>query len=243
MELIDGTLIASGLKKNDPKRIKSAEELIDLINTEGFIPLTTSSVVGFSVEERAAADYWFTEHKEDPWMWREIIAESREVAYGKLLGKKSGFISRAWFPTFANYRRAGYDFDSLYEDGKAHYRSKLIMDIFAEEFPNNTAIASYLIKEKAGFGKGGEKGFEATMQSLQAQTYLVNTGFTQKQNKKGEPYGWSISMYEPPESLFGEDYVRSEYSISPEESFKKIISRMRELYPTASEKDILKEIK
>ncbi len=243
MEMINGTLVAAGLDRRDPKRIKSAKELIALINKEGFLPLTTSSVAGFSVEERAAADYWFTDHKEDPWLWREIIAESREVAYGKLLGKKSGFISKAWFPTFANYRRLGYDFDSLYEDGKAHYRAKLIMDLFAEDFPNNTAVPSYLMKEKAGFGKGGEKGFEGTLQSLQAQTYLVNTGFTRKQNRKGEAYGWSISVYEPPESLFGEEYVRSEYSLPPEESFKKIINRMKELYPDADERDILKEIK
>ncbi len=130
-----------------------------------------------------------------------------------------------------------------YEDGKAHYRAKLIMDLFAEDFPNNTAVPSYLMKEKAGFGKGGEKGFEGTLQSLQAQTYLVNTGFTRKQNRKGEAYGWSISVYEPPESLFGEEYVRSEYSLPPEESFKKIINRMKELYPDADERDILKEIK
>ena len=34
---------------------------------------------------------------------------------------------------FANYRRNGYDFDSLYEDELANYRSKKIMDLFPGE--------------------------------------------------------------------------------------------------------------
>ena len=45
----------------------------------------------------------------------------------------AGFISRKWFPVFANYRRDGYDFDALFEDEKAPYKHKKIMDFFMEE--------------------------------------------------------------------------------------------------------------
>ena len=64
--------------------------------------------------------------------WRELIARSREVAYGKFFGKKAGFISLEWLPYFANARRDGYDFDSLYEEGLANARSKRIMDVFSD---------------------------------------------------------------------------------------------------------------
>ena len=47
-------------------------------------------------------------------MWREIIARSGKVAYGKFFDKKAGFISVEWLPVFANYRRDGDDFDALY---------------------------------------------------------------------------------------------------------------------------------
>jgi hypothetical protein len=50
--------------------------------------------------------------------WREIIARTEEVAYGKYFGGKSGFVSKEWFPVFANYRRDGYDF----REGKVSIR-------------------------------------------------------------------------------------------------------------------------
>lgn len=61
---------------------------------------------------RTVPEYWWCEDpKVDPWMWREIIARSGEIAYGKFFDKKAGFISIDWLPIFANYRRDGYDFE------------------------------------------------------------------------------------------------------------------------------------
>lgn len=67
----------------------------------------------------------------DPWEWREIIARSGEVVYGKFFGKKTGFVSKEWFPVFANYRRDGYDFDARWDDELANIRNKRIMDWIA----------------------------------------------------------------------------------------------------------------
>lgn len=50
--------------------------------------------------------------EQDPWEWRCLMARSGKVAYGKSFAGKVGFISKAWFPHFANWRRDGYDFDS-----------------------------------------------------------------------------------------------------------------------------------
>ena len=52
------------------------------------------------------------------------IARRGDVAYGKFFDKKAGFISREWLPYFLNFRRDGYDFDALWEDGKASYKQK-----------------------------------------------------------------------------------------------------------------------
>lgn len=239
MNMIDGEFFANGLKKNDPKRLKSVSDVYALIDEVGFMPLMENGIAGFSIEERAASDFWFTGHEEDPWLWRQIIAQEQKIAYGKFFGKKAGFLSLKWLPVFANYRRKGYDFDSLYQDGKAHYKSKLVMDVLEEE----KTIASNLLKEKAGFSKGLEKGFDTVLTNLQMQTYLINSGFTRKKNKQGEEYGWSVAVYAQPESLFGEKLVRSEYKNAPEDSLEKIMSHMRKLFPEADEKAILKEIK
>lgn len=84
--------------------------MISLINETGFLPLFKNEIEGFSAEEHTSSLYWWTGDKEqDPWEWREIIAGTGEVAYGKFFGRKSGFISREWLPVFANFRRDGYD--------------------------------------------------------------------------------------------------------------------------------------
>ena len=58
------------------------------------------------------------------------MARSGRVAYGKFFGKKAGFISKTWFPHFANWRRDGYDFDSRWDEELATMRQKRIMDQF-----------------------------------------------------------------------------------------------------------------
>jgi hypothetical protein len=173
---------------------------------------------------------------EDPWSWRETIAGEGKVAYGKLFLNRAGFVSKEWYPVFAAFRRDGYDFDSRYEDGLASYRAKRIMDILTEY----EALPSYEIKSKAGFGKDGEKGFEGVMTSLQMQTYITVRYFKRKENKKGEEYGWPVSVYSVSERLFGEDHIRSAYHLSTKEAKEKIVNHLLKRFPKASYTDIAK---
>ena len=89
-------------------------------------------------------------------MWRAIIARRHDIVYGKFFDKKAGFISKKWLPVFANYRRDGYDFDALYDDGKAPNKHKKIMVNFMEDNADSE-IYSNELKKQAGFGKDGEK--------------------------------------------------------------------------------------
>lgn len=101
----NGTWIMKGLAWDDPYRIRIWQELVNWVNEVGFLPLFANEIEGFSVEEHTSSDYWWTGNAEqDPWEWREIIARSKEVAYGKFFGSKAGFISKEWLPYFANYR-------------------------------------------------------------------------------------------------------------------------------------------
>ena len=69
-----------------------------------------------SVEEWTEPGCWWCENPEvDPWIWREIIAGKRKIAYGKFFDKKAGYISLEWLPYFVNARRDGYDFDARWE--------------------------------------------------------------------------------------------------------------------------------
>lgn len=235
-----GSWIMYGVDADDPECLHTVDEAIEYIEEVGFLPLFKNEIPGFSLEERTVPEFWWSSDLErDPWEWRAIIARRGQIAYGKFFNKKAGFISLKWLPYFANLRRDGYDFDALWEDGKASRREKKIMDLFLEE-NEDAELFSYEMKQKAGFGKGGEKNFEGVLTQLQMSQYLCVRDFRQKKNKKGEAYGWSIAVYATPEHLFGYRTVTSAYQEEPSESKQRIIDHMAEIYPVATQKQIQK---
>ena len=231
-----------GVSWDDPECLHTVDEAIEYINRVGFLPLFKNEIPGFSLEERTVPEYWWSDDPEvDPWKWREIIARSGRVAYGKFFNRKAGFISEEWLPCFVNYRRDGYDFDALWEDGKASARQKKIMDLFAEEFEAVEYFSNEL-KQKAGFSKDGDKGFEGIISGLQMQTYLCVHDFRQRRNRKGLEYGWPIAVYCTPEHLWGYDFVTSAYKEEPIGSAKRIARHLRDVYPVADAGAIRKVI-
>ena len=240
----NGTWIMYGVEWDDPECLHTVDEAIAYINEAGFLPLFKNEIPGFSLEERTVPEYWWCGDSEvDPWEWRELIARDGKVAYGKFFDKKAGFISREWLPYFVNYRRDGYDFDALWEDGKASARQKKIMDLYSEDKGlQESEYFSNEIKKQAGFGKTGEKGFDGTVTGLQMQMYLCVRDFRQRTNKKGEAYGWPIAVYSMPEHLWGYDYVTSAYKESPDKSAERIRKHIKEVYPIATEKQIKRVI-
>jgi hypothetical protein len=167
---------------------------------------------------------------DDPWRirsWREIIPATGEVAYGKFFNNKTGFISREWFPYFANARRDGYDFDAAWDDGLVQRRCKAIMDICED----GGVHPGYELKPAAGFGKGGYKNFEGCMTQLEMQTYLIIRKFERRKNKRGESYGMAVSFYQKPEELWGYEHVTSAYREEPAMSAERILRRAKELFP------------
>ena len=237
-----------GLDWDNPYRIRTWEELVNWIDEVGFLPLFANEVAGFSAEEHVSPDYWWTGiREEDPWEWREIIAAGHKVAYGKFFDKKAGFISVKWLPYFANYRRCGYDFDARWEDGKAAYRQKKIMDFYLTDEEKDAAfrnveILSTELKKKAGFGKGGEKNYPGIVTQLQMETYLVIADFKRRTNKRGQEYGMSVSVMLPPEAIWGYDTVTAAYAEKPSQSWERLVNRVFSLYPDADEQAVIRLI-
>ena len=116
------------------------------------------------------------------------------------------------------------------------------MDVFClNDEAVGKQILSSEIKVLAGFYKdGGEKNFEGTITDLQMQTYLIFSCFEQKRNKKGQPYGWYLGVMETPETKWGRNFVKSEYTDDPMISWKKIRTRMKKFFKEAADEDIMK---
>lgn len=233
----NGEWIMHGMAKNDPNRFRTVDALKGYVNQIGFLPLFKNEIDGFSVEEHTyGPDWWSGDEAVDPWEWRRLIAAEGKIAYGKFFDNKAGFLSLDWLPVFANWRRDGYDFDARWEDEKASFRQKKIMDLF--EIPE--PLYSFEMKEKAGFGKGGEKNFEGTLTSLQMQTYLVVRDFRQRRNKAGIPYGWHIALYSTPEQIWGYERVTSGYREAPQESKARICEQVRTMFPEVTDAQLKK---
>ena len=235
----NGDWIMHGISPEDPHCIHSPEELIGAVDDLGFLPLFQNQIPGFSVEERTASFGWWTgDEKSDPLEWRRILADSGKVAYGKFFCRKAGFVSLKWLPDFINWRRDGYDFDSLWEDQKAPWRHKKIMDLFGDQ----EELFSFDIRRKAGFGKEGEKNFEGVITDLMMDTYLTIRDFRCRTNKQGLPYGWHVAVYTTPENLWSRDFVAGGYDKKPEESERAIFAHLRDRYPIAGEASMRKAL-
>ena len=209
-----GEWIMRGLDWDDPLRIRTPEELINYIDQVGFLPLFANELPGFSVEDHVYPGSWWTgDPEQDPWVWREIIARSGRVAYGKFFDRKAGFISKEWFPCFANYRRDGYDFDARYDDELASGRSKKIMDLFEDD--------------------------DGVITELQMQGYIVTRDFRRRRRKKdGVEYGWPIAVYTTPENLWDYETVSSAYKEDPQISYSRIVEQVKKEFTEASDRQL-----
>lgn len=221
------------------KRIRSLEDIEKTVEEQGFLPFFANDIAGFSLEERIDGKYWFTGFDGfwEAWDWKGPIARRKNCAYGKLFNKKAGFVSREWYPDLANWRRDGYDFDALYDDGKASHDDKLVYDMVDQR---EDSVLSKELKKLGGFRKGGKKGFDTIITRLQMECYLVVADFTYMTDKKGKPYGWGVARYTTPEKYYGKSFTGAVYRRKPEESKERLLAQFRRILPRANEKQLLK---
>ncbi len=236
MDTVAGEWIMKGCRRNDSFCLHSPEDLLDIVREIGFLPLFANEIPGFSVEERTQAAYWWTDGPLDPWAWRLILAPHPDIAYGKFFDKKAGFVSRAWFPAFANYRRDGYDWEGLYEDGKMTARCKRILDILElNQDAEGLRLLSCDIRRRAAL----EKGFEGALTDLQMKSFLIMGSFRRRTNRLGRPYGWHVAELMTPETKWGYSFINS-CGEKPEASWLRILNQIRNHFPDAKESAVRK---
>lgn len=215
--------------------LTSANELSELVEKWGFVPLFKNEIPGFSVEELTLPELWFTE-EEGPWEWKGPVIRETGCAYGKFFRNKAVFISREWFLDFANYRRDGYDFDARFDDGLASYQDKYVFELL----DSYDSLLSKELKRLGDFRKGGRTGFDAIVTRLQMQGYITTTDFEYQRDRFGKTYGWGIARYATPEKYFGEEFCGKVYSREPEESRARILEHLMKLFPEAEERQLFK---
>ena len=215
--------------------IRDKDDLMEAVESFGFLPFFENSIPGFSISEHAAPEIWFPDEGEGVWEWKGPVIRETGCAYGKFFEKKAAFVSREWIFDLANYRRDGYDYEGFFNDGFASYSDKYLYDLIAERGP----LLSKELKRIGGYGKDGRKGFDTSIVRLQAQCFVVISDFVYQTDKKGREYGWGIAEYSTPEKMIGGELYQM-YEKSPQESYERLLKHFKELLPGVPEKDIVR---
>lgn len=227
---------------NDKFKIRSMQDLEDLIDEAGFVPFFTNEIDGFSIEEHIGKGCWYNDGDNGfwpAWEWKGPVINDMKCAYGKFLNGKAMYVSAKFFPDFANYRRDGYDFDARYDDGLASFYDKELYDLLSANAP----VMSKKLKKFGDYGKGGKKGFDTMITRLQKQCYVVTSDFRYETDRFGNAYGWGVAEYSTPEEFLGKKFTSNVYKRSPEESYERLVKHFVKILPNADIADIRKILK
>lgn len=219
--------------------IKTAQDLARLVEKWGFLPFFENRLTGFSIKEQCDKSIWFVDGVDGPWEFKGPALRLSGGVYGKFFGGKAGFVSREWFYDFANMRRDGYDYDAAFNDGLLSTKDKNLVACLEE----NGDCLSYILKEKAGYGKDGLKGFDGRITRMQMRGYIVTTNFEYRTDKNGKPYGWGVARYATPEQYLGAGFSDLTYRRTPRQSEQLVIEQIQKILPDASRRQIEKFIK
>jgi len=177
----------------------------------------------------------------DPWVWRmRVLNERNDIAYSKVFFRKSGYITKEWYPIFLAVRRGScMSFEEDYLDGTISQYAKRIYSVISE----HGSLPFHEIKRLASFGKDEKSQFERALVELQMKLYITMCGQQQKVSQLGRGYGWSSTVFCTTESFFGDEVFEKAAEIKQQEAIEKITMQIYKLNPNADPKKITKFIK
>jgi len=228
--------------------IKNYNDFVETLLTAGFSFSTSNAdgiyaVVPWGWNETPPYDTpvrWHTGCPEtDPWEWRtRVLYERDDIAYGKLFLKRSGFITREWYPYFLAARRGSDTFQDAYASGTLSHAAKRIYDTIT----SNGILPSHDLKRLGGFTKKEKSAFERGLVELQMKMFITVCGAQQKISQKGDAYGMSSSMFCTTEKFWGRDVFDQAEEMSVDEAYDAVREQVLKLNPLAEEKKIVKFI-
>ena len=169
----------------------------------------------------------------DPWEWRlRVLRDCGDIAYSKVFFRKSGYITREWYPCFLAARRGGLSLEEAYEDGRISRTAKQIYELIEQ----NDVLPLHEIRLRGNFGKDDRGRFERAVVELQMGLYITVCGSAHKRNRLGEEYGWTVTSFCKTESFWGREVFDRAAALTPDEAAAAIRARLRELNPAYDEK-------
>lgn len=214
------------------QEIHSCPELMDCIQQVGFLPLLESGIQGFSAEAAMAEECRFTQFDDGTWewplwQWKGPVVTEGNCVYGKFFAGKAGFISRAWWPDFYNWRHSK---NPPLEEGS-------IEETILMTLREHGSMITRELRAACGFTGPKMRGkFDAYITRLQMGCHMITEDFVYPQDKHGREYGFGWSLLTTPEQLLGRQACQCERT--PEDSYQRMADHLDHLLPDATEKQI-----
>lgn len=224
-----------------PLRVTGPEAMLETIQEMGIVPFFENVIPGYSIEEMTPPQNWFDSQEDltyTPWDWKIPCVQSGDVAYGKfLLGGKAAFATVEWYRELRNYRQSL----PKYQPDEAQQQ---ILDYLAE----NGSIGIKEVRGLLGIKKGQA---DALMTRLMMQCRVVTGDIIRVFRGPDLHYnGWQTSSFCTPESLFDTavpffaGFPASDLSLdvghSPQESYDRLVKKIRSLVSEATDAQIAK---
>lgn len=215
-------------------KIRTRDDLVRMIQEAGILPFFTNPVTGWSVEDHIDPSVWFTD-QEGPWEWKGPLAAEKICVYGKFIRNKAAFISPEWFADLANWRRDGYDWEGMLDNGMIPYKDQMLVS-YLEKHPS---VLSKYAKRECSFSKG----YDTVLTRLQMQTFIVTFDFRYSLTKQGIPYGWGNAVIDLADRWLDEYMLTVPDGRTPEESFDRMLQHLKRVMPGVNEAVLRKELK
>lgn len=219
------------------KEIYNSAQLIALIQQIGFLPLLDSGITGYSAEELVSDDCRYVVLPDGGWdwplwKWKGPIVTEGNCVYGKFFDKKAGFISKAWWPDFYNYRRSQHPVPA----------ESSIEETILLTLQEQGSMITRELRAACGFtGPKMRSRFDNYVTRLQMGCHIVTEDFVYPRDKHNREYGWGWSLLTTPERLFGNEACHA--GCPPEESLERMLDHFRKVLPTATEQQLLRILK
>lgn len=167
-----------------------------------------------------------------------MLNERDDIAYSKYFFKKSGYITKQWYPYFLAARRDDTPFETAYQNGTISRSARSIYDAIK----NHGQLAVHDIKRLCGFGRSDKSLFDSALTGLQMKMYITMCSSRQKLSDKGRGYGWSSMVFCLADDFFGCDVFAISKDISKKAAAEMISAQVYRLNPDADEKKVKKFI-